>query len=169
MASSLVVEMFRHEAEFLSGRAEEESWKLPHGDAMMARDVEDLIEAMADLANRIESKCDKMRSRLESDRTCDIGKTGKTIARMFFWTEKAFDMVSKCVPLIRSNGYALDNEGQLAESRAVVERCKGRIFDVIPRIDADLEAKADAEYAAGEWVSLESVIYELRNPGVAVG
>lgn len=142
-------------------------WKADHGEAMQARDAEDLVVLYHGYFHFVQEWADQAWEALFANQVISTQALGAALGKCLEQASALGDEVLKCVQLIENKGYRVHGAD---EFRASVSRAMALHADLTSRwpwLDEEATRRALAEYEAGKCRSLRTVLDELQRSGSA--
>jgi hypothetical protein len=174
MGGSIFCDFFDSQTEFISKAARDwkdhhdpgmldESWKVSHRDAMLARDIEDLVQICRVVACGIEAHWASLHKNIIDNKSVDYRAWEKRFDFSFGAAARAFDAVKACIALARRNGYAIVNEGDFEEAERSLKATRETFLGCWPRADEGIIHESQEQYRAGRYGTLDDFMNELQH------
>jgi hypothetical protein len=146
-----------------------ENWQLEHKQAMVARDVEELVLECVDLGKLIQHCGKSLFARLGEEDFVEIDEIGDTMRAAIAKSLLAFESVRDDVRMAEHKGFIIDNSVSLENVILELRQMEAEFKNNWPTVDRQQLADSLAAYNKGDYRMIEDLLNEAKNCGSISG
>lgn len=140
-----------------------EDWEIRHRKAMLAGDLEELVQECLDLSGLISRAWRGTRDDLFAGRLYDIDAAGKTMQIVFERSLNAFNKLVNLIAEARPCTGDIHRSDELFKAVQQVNELKAEWSKDWPLVNYELIAQSKAAYERGEYLLAEDMLNGLEN------
>jgi hypothetical protein len=159
MSESILIQLYRGQMRAMAETVE--AWKAEHREAMIARDVEEMVRASLDYPTMMTRLYDSAWNRILANELEDYLKTGEALQDLLSQTVELLHSIRALARSFVEAGHPIERMNQLEDALARLENLKHEIIQCWPWFSQEDIDAGRAEHARGECLELDEAFAQI--------